>query len=140
MTHQATTGPNYTESVKTEPTPQDENPKVGQVLRQARTHYGLSLREVERKIGRSNAYLSQIERGVIKQPDPIVLYELSELYGLNFQLIARWASWAREESDSTNSDARDLTGFLFRQVMELDDSDRARILEQVESMLRSRRT
>ena len=39
----------------------------------------------------ANAYVSQIERGLIKQPDPIVLLELSELHGLNFRTLAAWA-------------------------------------------------
>src|SRR5436190_1775110 len=66
---------------------------VGRVLRRAREYLRLSLREVERRIGRSNAYLSQIERGVIKQPDPVVLLELADLYRLDFMTLAQWAGW-----------------------------------------------
>ena len=54
-----------------------ETPKVGIVLRRARQYWQLSLREVERRTGRSNAYLSQVERGLIRQPDPAVLLELA---------------------------------------------------------------
>ena len=71
----------------------DKHPPVGHVLRRARKHRQLSLREVERRIGRSNAYLSQVERGLIKQPDLVVLLELAELYGLNFTTLATWAHW-----------------------------------------------
>src|SRR5207247_5113393 len=70
---------------------------VGHVLRRAREYLRLSLREVERRTGRSNAYLSQIERGLIKQPDPVVLLELADLYRLDFMTLAQWAGWAERE-------------------------------------------
>ena len=103
-------------------------------------HRQLSLREVERRIGRSNAYLSQVERGLIKQPDPIVLFELSELYGLNFHTIATWALWVSDDPNCTDSYARDSTTVLVRQILELDTSERATVLRYVESILRKRRT
>ena len=115
-------------------------PQIGGVLRRARLHRQLSLREVERRIGRSNAYLSQVERGLIKQPDPIVLLELSELYGLNFRTLATWALWLADDPDPANPRARDSTAVLVRQVMELDASERATVLRYVESLLRERRT
>ena len=103
-------------------------------------HHQLSLREVERRTGRSNAYLSQVERGLIKQPDPIVLLELSELYGLNFQTLATWALWLTDDPNPTNARARDSTAVLVRQIMELDASERATVLRYVEAILRERRT
>ena len=72
----------------------DDVPPVGRVLRRAREHHALALREVARRIGRSSAYLSQIERGVIRQPDPVVLLELAEIYKLDFMTLATWAGWA----------------------------------------------
>lgn len=115
-------------------------PMVGSVLRRARVHRNLSLREVERRIGRSNAYLSQVERGLIKQPDPIVLLELSELYGLNFHTLASWALWVSDSPDPADSHTRDTTTVLVRQIMELDASERATVLGYVDSILRERRT
>lgn len=118
----------------------ESRPPVGTVLRQARVHHQFSLRDVERRIGRSNAYLSQVERGLIKQPDPIVLLELSELYGLNFRTLATWALWVSEDPDPVESRARDSTTVLVRQIMELDASERATVLRYVDSILRERRT
>jgi transcriptional regulator with XRE-family HTH domain len=77
------------------------------VLRRARMHHRLSLREVERRIGRSNAYLSQVERGLIKQPNLIVLLELAELYGLNFETLASWARWVPAAPDPVGPHLRD---------------------------------
>ena len=127
-------------SAEPDVTTRQAHPLVGSVLRRARMHRQLSLREVERRIGRSNAYLSQVERGLIKQPDPIVLLELSELYGLNFSTIAKWALWVSDDPDYADARARDSTTVLVRQIMELDASERASVLRYVESILRERRT
>ena len=113
---------------------------MGGVLRRARLHRHLSLREVERRIGRSNAYLSQVERGLIKQPDPIVLLELAELYGLNFQTLAAWAHWVPTDPDSSDAHSRNSTAVLVRQMMELNAEERATVLRFVDSILRKRRT
>ena len=118
----------------------EDRPLVGSVLRHARIHHQLSLREVERRIGRSNAYLSQVERSLIKQPDPIVLLELSELYGLNFRTLATWALWVNDEADPSDADAADSTTVLVRQIMQLDASQRATVLRYVDSILRECRT
>ena len=115
-------------------------PLVGSVLRHARIHHQLSLREVERRIGRSNAYLSQVERGLIKQPDPIVLLELSELYGLNFRTLATWALWVRDDLETPDTRVADSTTVLVRQIMQLDGSQRATVLRFVDSILREHRT
>jgi transcriptional regulator with XRE-family HTH domain len=116
----------------------DEAPAIGTVLRRAREHQKLSIREVERRIGRSSAYLSQIERGVIRQPDPVVLIELAELYRLNFMTLARWAGWANEPQDNTNSS--NSTSLLVRQILELDDKQRAEVLAYVQRLIRDGRS
>ena len=109
-------------------------------MRRARIHHQLSLRDVERRIGRSNAYLSQVERGKIKQPDPIVLLDLAELYGLNFETLATWARWVPADLGPADARPRDSTAVLVRQVMELDANERATVLRHIESILRERRT
>ena len=118
----------------------EASPQVGGVLRRARQHHGLSLRDVERRIGRSNAYLSQVERGLIRQPDPIVLLQLAELYGLNFEILAAWADWI--PSDMSASDARrgPSTTVLVREVLQLTADERTTVLRVVDSLLRERRT
>ena len=123
------------------PTGRQDRPSIGDVLRRAREHRQLTLREVERQTGRANAYLSQIERGLIKKPDPIVLLELAELYGLNFETLAAWARWLPISGErETNRRPRDSTTVLVRQVMELDATERATVLRYVDTILRRRRT
>ena len=114
--------------------------QVGGVLRRARVHHRLSLREVERRIGRSNAYLSQIERGLIKQPNPIVLLELAELYGLNFETLAAWADWVPTDPSASNARRRTSAAVLVRQVLQLNADERTTVLRVVDSILRERRT
>ena len=124
-----------------DPAGRDEAPSVGGVLRRARKHRQLSLREVERRIGRSNAYLSQVERGLIRQPDPIVLLELAEIYRLNFMTLATWAGWASSEGyPERDPDRGDSASVLVRRVLGLNDRQRTQALSYIESLLRERRT
>ena len=109
-------------------TDRQSRPQVGSVLRRARMHHRLSLREVERRIGRSNAYLSQVERGLIKQPNLIALLELAELYGLNFETLASWARWVPAAPDPVGPHLRDSIVALVRQIIELDANERATVL------------
>lgn len=118
-----------------------ETPKVGIVLRRARQYWQLSLREVERRTGRSNAYLSQVERGLIRQPDPAVLLELAELYKLDFMTLATWAGWAGADVGSQSGHgSSDSASLLIRRALELDDSQRTRALAFIDELLRSGRS
>jgi transcriptional regulator with XRE-family HTH domain len=49
-------------------------------LRELRKARGLSLKQVEAKAGVSNAYLSQLERGLRKPPHPDILRRLAKAY------------------------------------------------------------
>jgi len=62
----------------------------GSYLRGLRRSRGLSLKKVERDAGVSNAYLSQIERGLRKPPHPEILKRLAKVYDVppNDLLIA----------------------------------------------------
>lgn len=116
-------------------------PAVGRVLRRAREHRGLSLREVERLTGRPNAYLSQVERGVIRRPDPLLLVTLAELYGLDFATLAKWVGLERSAGDDSDRDYSDESlRALIRLSLQLSPAQRAEVLAHVEEMLRRSRT
>jgi transcriptional regulator with XRE-family HTH domain len=115
---------------------QDSPPVLGDVLRHARLHHRMSLRQVERQIGVPNAYLSQIERSVIRQPNPSVLMGLAELYDLNYGLIAEWAGYLEE---SSSRGAGSLAGLALRLFVDLDPVAQRDALEYLES-LRNRRS
>jgi transcriptional regulator with XRE-family HTH domain len=59
----------------------------GEYIKAIRESKGLTLRDVERQIEVSNAYLSQLESSKIKQPSPITLYKLAELYGIKYEIL-----------------------------------------------------
>ena len=93
-----TTGPIQVIQESSGSLPRDSEPVLGDILRRARQHQGLSLRQVEQRTGVSNAHLSQIERGAIRRPDPAILMNLAELYGLNYELIAEWSGYLGAEA------------------------------------------
>jgi transcriptional regulator with XRE-family HTH domain len=59
----------------------------GEYLKALRESKGLTLREVEKQIEVSNAYLSQLESSKIKQPSPTTLYKLAGLYGVEYESL-----------------------------------------------------
>lgn len=71
--------------------------KLGDYLKSGRTAIGLTLRAVEDATGISNAYLSQVEGGKIKNPSPVDLRKLSELYGLDYTLAMEYAGYPLPE-------------------------------------------
>lgn len=58
--------------------------KLASLLVDARKRSGLTLRSVEAKTGISNAYLSQLENGRVKEPSPVVLHKLCQLYRISY--------------------------------------------------------
>jgi transcriptional regulator with XRE-family HTH domain len=67
--------------------------KLGEALTAARERKGMTLRDVERETGVSNAYLSQLENAKIKQPSPNVLHKLAALYGIGYSSLMRSAGY-----------------------------------------------
>jgi len=63
----------------------EKQSSLGDFLKASRNSKRLSLREVEREIGISNAYLSQLESGKIRKPSPNVLYKLASLYKVSYR-------------------------------------------------------
>ena len=66
---------------------------LGEQLRHLRLTMGLSQRAVEEKTGISNAFLSQLESGKVKQPSPLALHKLSDLYGIEYDILMDLAGY-----------------------------------------------
>lgn len=111
-----------------------EAPPVGRVLRRAREHHNLTLREVERRTGRANAYLSQVERGVIRRPDPLVLIELAKLYELDFPKLAHWAGIDDTSNSAVGPKGDELLRTLVESLFELNDDQRSEALRYIEQL------
>lgn len=69
------------------------NQSLGQYLLAVRENKQLSLRAVEKAVGISNAYLSQLESGKIKQPSPSILHKLAEFYEISYSEVMKFAGY-----------------------------------------------
>jgi transcriptional regulator with XRE-family HTH domain len=69
-------------------------PKFQELLAAARRAKGVSLREVERATGVSNAYLSQMESGAVAEPSPRKLQVLAKYYGLSYGTLMNACGYA----------------------------------------------
>jgi transcriptional regulator with XRE-family HTH domain len=66
---------------------EDSINELGPYLASIREDRRMTLRRVEEATENevSNAYLSQIEKGKIKKPDPNLLHRLAEIYGISYE-------------------------------------------------------
>ncbi len=71
--------------------------ELGNFLRRGREGKGLSLRKVEELAGVSNAYLSQLEGAKIRQPSPVDLHKLCDLYEISYALAMEYAGYPLPE-------------------------------------------
>ncbi len=79
--------------------------QLGRTLIGARERKGFTLRDVERAIGVSNAYLSQLENEKIKAPSPKVLHKLAILYEVPYSALMGQAGYPVSESAEIPSEA-----------------------------------
>jgi len=106
--------------------------KAREQLRSLREVSSLTLRAVEDRTGVSNPYLSQLESGKIRQPSPVVLHKLAELYGVPYQTLMEKAGYPVPESAKTDASAG-----LFQRFGRLSQDEEQSLLEYL-SFLRSR--
>ena len=101
-------------------------PSLGQELSRLRKLNGWTLREVEEKSGRrvSNSYLHQLESDKIKQPSPHILYELAQVYKVEYPALMELAGFVvstpnkGETNASVAFDALHLTAEEKEEVMD----------------------
>lgn len=84
----------------------NDSTALGHFLRNARESRDLSLRAVEESTGVSNAYLSQLEHGKIRQPSPTVLHKLSILYEGSYAEMLRLAGYPMPETGGAGNVTR----------------------------------
>ena len=83
--------------------------KFQDLLAAARKAKGVSLREVERATGVSNAYISQMESGVVAEPSPKKLQALATYYGLSYGTLMNAAGYTMPAA----TQAKDADGATF---------------------------
>ena len=112
----------------------EDQPKLGQYLRALRDAKALSLRQVEGKKGISNAFVSQMESGKVKQPSPVILYKLAELYGVPYESLMELAGYPSPSASTTEPRS---ASAVFRRFGEITPAEEAELLDYL-SFLRSR--
>ena len=65
---------------------------------------GKTLRAVEAKIGVSNAYLSQLEKGRVEKPRPHVLHKLADYYGVPYEDLMAAAGYLARRDEKRPDD------------------------------------
>jgi len=107
---------------------------LGQLLKAVREDKGLTLRAVENSTGISNAYLSQLEGDKIKQPSPIVLHKLGDLYGVSYATLLDLAGYPVPGTDNSTSNQSALAARIGHVTSDEEDA----LVEYLE-FLRARR-
>ena len=85
---------------------------LGDLLRKARADIGMTQREVEGRTEISNAYLSQLESGKVKEPSPSVLHKLAQVYSLDYAHLLEMAGYPVPIANSKKKSAYRATGSL----------------------------
>ncbi len=104
----------------------NERGELGQTLWDARKLLGMTLRQVEEASGVSNAYLSQLENGEIKNPSPQILYKLSESLKLDYEKLMQLAGHIKRSDAVTGKRRGRLPTFAKE---ELSDAEEAELLK-----------
>lgn len=86
----------------------------GEYFKALREAKGFTLRDVEKRTDVSNAYLSQLESGKIKQPSPITLHKLSEIYEVSYDVLMQKVGYPTTESIKQKSGEKEKNAIAFR--------------------------
>ncbi len=78
-----------------ETTNRPSSERLGAYLKSLRTGAGMSLRDVEEATKKevSNAYLSQLENGIIANPSPHMLHSLAAVYRVPYEKLMERAGY-----------------------------------------------
>jgi transcriptional regulator with XRE-family HTH domain len=107
----------------------------GEYFKALRESKQLTLREVERSTDVSNAYLSQLESGKIRQPSPLTLHKLATFYGVQYEIFMEKVGYPmpqREELIKTN------TSTVAYRIGEISEDEEVELLNYLK-FIRSRK-
>jgi len=83
------------------PYPREAMESFGNYVRRLRKSKGLTLKQVENQAKVSNAYISQIERGLRNPPHPDILKRLAKAYDVQHRELLVAAGYLEEDSADT---------------------------------------
>ncbi len=61
----------------------------------------ITLRQAEERSGVSNAFISQIESGKVKEPSPVILYKLARAYEVPYDSLMQKAGYPVSDGHKT---------------------------------------
>ena len=107
--------------------------KLEKLLAEARRAKGVSLRQVERATGVSNAYLSQMETGQVAEPSPRKLQALAEYYELPYEALMNSCGYSASPSDaeSLRHDKADERKFMGEDLTTEESAALAKLLSEL---------
>jgi len=105
----------------------------GGYFKALRESKGFTLREVERQTEVSNAYLSQLESGKIKQPSPITLNKLSAIYGVGYEVLMEKVGYPVPKSSEKDENKAEVESIAYR-VGEITDDEEMELLNYLKFM------
>ncbi len=111
--------------------------ELSNAIKALRSAKGLSLRQVEKRTGISNAYLSQLENGKIEQPSPHILHTLAEGYDTSYEDLMKLAGYLQKKQGERVRD-NVMEDVAFSAIKNLTDEERDEVLRFI-SFLRTRR-
>lgn len=109
----------------------------GEYFKALRESKGLTLRDVERQTEVSNAYLSQLESGKIKQPSPTTLYKLAELYGVKYEVLMEKVGYPVPKANAI-AKSRKVENEVMHRIGHVTKEEEMELLEYLK-FIRSRR-
>ncbi|WP_084188115.1 helix-turn-helix domain-containing protein [Mycobacterium paraffinicum] len=107
-----------------------ERETLGSYLKAARGAVGLTLRGVQARTENrvTNGYLSQIENNSARNPSPHVLYDLAEVYGIDYTDLLVRAGHRIPRSEAPAAQAT-VSGVPLRALEDLTESEQKQLLQ-----------
>jgi len=109
---------------------------LGEVLKEARTKKGWSLREAENRTGIHNAHISQIETGTITQPGAALLWSFADAYDLDYTRLLRLAGHTTK--DKATGGRRSLAGAALHALDDLTPDEQREVIEYMARLKKER--
>lgn len=109
---------------------------IGITLKEARKNLTLTLRQVEDMTGISNAYLSQLENGKIKNPSVNILSKLSSIYHVSLKQLlikANIIESAKAEKEEETLNFAQRVAFRSEDLSENERKEVLRYLEYIKT-------
>jgi transcriptional regulator with XRE-family HTH domain len=112
---------------------------LGAYLKSQRSRMELSLRQVEELTDKeiSNAYLSQLENGGIKNPSPNILYTLASVYDVEYEGLMRRAGYI--VNSGQHNDEQKHGKAATNAIENLSSEEEAALLEYLEFIRRKKK-